>query len=213
MIIPEETLRTFAENYLSFMKYDIENNSETDTFLYRTMYGNSLGRINLYTELKELFLRSPTHPRRLEIRNIFDPKDPKLPAIYINLPAEFEKNNEIAQGLHYVMTDTEELIQTKRRFGSVYSFNIISNNRTEVLSIYHTLRSFFLAVLDHIQNEDIEVPKLSGKDLNINSNLIPGDLFVRSLNLEFEYEVIVPELIKSPEIAGLVFNGTPYISE
>ena len=81
--------------------------------------------------------------------------------------------------------------------------------------IYNLLKASFIALNAHIELAGLRLPKISGQDINFQSDLIPTHIFHRSLMLNFKYEVNVSDffykrIIKSFKVTGITYeNDTP----
>jgi hypothetical protein len=79
-------------------------------------------------------------------------------------------------------------------FDVAYNIVITSDNSLEVICIYTLLKSTLIGIFDHIELSGIRNPKLSGQDLQLNSDIVPPHIFVRGVGLNFSYELTVPSI-------------------
>jgi hypothetical protein len=194
--IPEIVLFNTIKNLLKFIRADYAANiaDTTQSYLYKVLIGNNVQRYDLFTQAETVFITPNDDPRHLDVNMFFNAKRAAIPTIHITLPSEGEKDNVIANGEGYrdpVYNDDDTLSTTifNRRFAARYNIIITSDNTNEVILIYSLVRSAFISLNAHFSLAGLQQPKLSGGDLNINSEIVPPNVFVRSIGLDFSYDV------------------------
>lgn len=196
IVIPEIILFNAIKNVLTLIRKDYNDNiaDTTKSFLYRILVGNKIQRYNLFEQAVTVLITNETDPRHLDVNLFFNAKRASVPTLHITLPSENEKNNSMNNGEGFREYIYEDSINTaiktfNRRFSPKYSIIITSDNTNEIVLLYHLLRSIFISLNGHFNMVGLENPKLSGGDININPDLVPLGVFLRALNMEFEYDV------------------------
>jgi len=200
ILIPEIKVLEIIETALKVVEVDYKSHLiEAETILYQLFGSNQYGKYNFLEQSKDIFLRDNDHPRKIETRLMFDAKRAALPTIHISMPQESTGADGIGVDEGYqediVSTDSKTFHKTyTRMFDVQYNCIITSDNSLEVLCIYHLLKSVLIGIFDSIEFNGIRNPKLSGQDLQINSELVPPHLFIRGIGINFCYEQTVPAI-------------------
>lgn len=186
---------------------------ETKSILYRLLVGNNIQRYDLFTQAITLLINKSDDPRYLDVNLFFNAKRASIPTIHITLPSESERNNAIGVGEGFRDTIFEDsnssYIKTfNRRFSTRYNIIITSDNTNEVILLYHLIRNLLISLNAHFNAAGLENPKLGGGDIQINADIIPTNVFVRAISMEFEYDVEAQDIIRgainSLEIIGII---------
>lgn len=220
LIIPEVTLQNSIEAILSFIRTNWSNNADkTKTMLYKLWNGVTYGRYDMYTQAQTVFLKTDDDPRKLKVRPSFDNELAGIPSIFINLPSEesgYADGLGIDEGEADYTYDDDNLEYTKnygRGFSSNYNIVISSDNRNEVILIYHTLRALLIPLFNHVMFEGLENPKISGRDLQIHSDIVPKHIFMRAITFTSSYRVNVDDFTANQMFQSITFQGTPTLSD
>lgn len=219
IIIPEFILLNAIEKGLAFVRKDYEEavatGGESRSYLHRVLGGNKIGRYDYFTEAKHVFLAEIDDPRRLTVDLMYNMDVSKIPTIYIALAAEQSGQNGIgideghAVELEYTNTNgvVEYTSVFTRRQSTNYTVMITSDNSNEVVMIYHFLRTLLISLTDHLSLSGIENITLGGQDLQLSSDLIPKNLFMRALTVKVEYDVHAPNVRSYEALNDMFFNG------
>lgn len=208
IIIPEIKILEIIETSLKVIETNYNETLDKEkTLLYRIFGLNQTGKYNFYEQAKDIFLRDNNHPRKIETRMMFDAQRANLPTIHISMPSESNGEDGIGvdEGYQESIVDNENKTITKtytRVFDAQYNAIITSDNSLEVLCIYHLLKSTLIGIFDNIEFQGIRNPKLSGQDLQINSDIVPPHIFTRGIGIHCFYEQTVPSLQKEDFIKG-----------
>jgi len=212
LLIPELILYNTIDNVLNLIRDDFQNKSnEKDTILYKIFNGTREGVFDFYKQSKVIFLQKNDSPRKLEVCMFFNSERAAVPTIHINLPQESSGEDGIGidEGFaspHYSFEGNTKYTPTyTRRFDSMYHAIVTSDNTMEVILIYHFLRYIMISIFDHISLSGLENPKLSGQDLNIYSEIIPENVFIRGLGISFSYDVKALSLFDKDMVKNLIF--------
>lgn len=221
IVIPENILYNFVNALLQAVIKDYQtHNDKSLTMLYRmlkdieTIEGPQ-GKYNYYDQGVDLFMRGVDHPRQLQTRLFFDSERARIPTIHLTLPSEQFSSNAIGVGEGkeiYIDSETQSYKpQYSRSFQANYNIIFTSDNTFEVILMYQVVRGLIISVLDVIDFSGLQNPQLTGGDLNINSELVPTDIFMRALGISFIYTVEVPRFSDSKFVNQLIskFNILP----
>lgn len=200
IIIPETKILELIEIALLVVEEDYKKTTDkTKTFLYRIFGNNQIGKYNFLKESVDIFTRTNEHPRKIETRMMFDAKRASLPTIHITMPQENNANEGNGIGVDEGYQESIEDLENKtinktytRAFDVQYNAVITSDNSLEVLCIYHLLKSALIGMFNHIEFQGIRNVKLSGQDLQINSEMVPPNIFIRGIGISCFYEQTVP---------------------
>ena len=200
ILIPEIKILEIIETALKVVEVDFNGTvDETQTILYRVFGGNQIGKFNFYEQAKEVFLRGNEHPRKIQTRMMFDAQRASLPTIHISMPSESHGSDGIGvdEGYEENFVDSQKGTVNKtytRMFDAQYNCIITSDNSLEVLCVYHMVKAVLIGIFDNIEFQGIRNPKLSGQDLQLNSDLVPPHIFVRGVGINCSYEQSVPAI-------------------
>lgn len=218
LYIPEIKIFQVISGCFDAVKADFHAHSnEKDTILYQ--YFGELpvfeGKFNWWENAKDLFLREYDHPRRIETEMYFNGERAKMPTVHITLPQETAGPDGIGVDTGYqpeIWDDSslEYAYTNTRMFDTQYHAIITSDNTLEVQLIYHLVRGMLITLLKDIDLSGMRNPKLSGQDLQINTDLVPEHIFMRGIGINFQYEVTVPQLKDHKLITGIILgSGKP----
>lgn len=210
MIVPEITLFNYFNKIVESLKKDTYENGE-NSFLYRHLKGKKYGNYDMYEELKVILGRPHTVDNYLDVRLFFDAKRANLPTVHITLPLEKGGKND-GIGVDEGYEDPRENIVGSypvkaRGFDTSYSIIISSSNTLETLSIYTMLKAILITHIDILGLMGFNNVVISGGDLQLNPDIIPNGVFLRSITLNFDYKVVVEKLIPDNWITNIIFES------
>lgn len=203
IIIPEIIIYKTLEAIISYIRRDIAKNGD-DNILYELLGEDSDGnavkmnRYNYYQQAKNIFLNE----HNMSVNFGYNFEVAKVVALHIVLPSEQAGNSAIGQDEGYAEGDI-----FTQDFQSNYQVMITSNNSAECMVVYHVLKSMLLAVIPHLEISGLRLNKLSGNDIMFRDELMPNGLFHKVLNLNFNYELKVPQLAARNIIKGIFVEG------
>ena len=213
MIIPEVILRKIIESLLQYVKNDyLSATDKTKTLLYHYFNNNIDEKREYFEQAVNLFTREHNNPRRIEVRTAFDAERARIPTVHITIPSENQTNNVLSND----ESDSQTLfeLQTtkspayRKSFQSTFQIVITSDNSSEVLLMYHLIRAGLISVLDTLSLSGLQNAQLSGQELRINSDLVPENIFMRSIGISFFYEVEVPRWWGDEKISDIILCKT-----
>jgi len=206
ILIPEIILANTCNKVLNIIRQNhldaIVNNQEDRSLLYLLFNGNSLGKYNLYDNAKQLLITTSESPLHLEVRLGYDRTPTTQGAsIYIAMSSESDRNNtlQIGEG------DQEELVfenevgqdeyikQYRRRYSTTSQIFFVTQNRNELMVLYHLFKSIITSCINHFALEGLSNLKIGGQDIRLNTS-IPEVVFMRAITLTYEYDQVVPEI-------------------
>lgn len=210
MLIPEIVIQTTIQQLLDFVKRDYNGEvDKTNTFLYKAFFGQKVGNFDYYEQAKDLFLRDKNHPKEIGVRMFFDRSRAHLPTIHLSLPSEQGGEGDgigFDQGYQEnIFNSTEREITTvyNRNFNTQYNIIISSDNTFETLLIYHTLRALLISTYESLEMNGLRNPKFGGRDLQLNSDIIPPNVYIRALTLDVFYEIAIPKYVSDKIISNI----------
>lgn len=220
ILIPEILIHTSLKNLIKFIRDDYNTNiaDVQKSLLYRLLETNKIQRYDLAEQAAAILINNTDNPRHLDINMFFNAKRASIPTIHITLPSESEKNNTInvSEGFREPIYNDDNTYTTtfNRRFTAKTNIIITSDNSNEVVVLFHLIKSLLISLNAHFNASGLELPKLSGGDIQISQELVPSNIFIRAIGLEYEYDVEAQNLFKSEinilDIIGV--NLTPIIT-
>lgn len=227
MIIPENIIYHNIRSILAYVKKDYEEHTdETKTILYSLFKEDDNGmemqfnRFNYLEQAKSLFVSSPqaTKSRNFLVTMGYNTQRNGLPTIHILLPNESKFEVGIGMGAGYMDDEVcEEENTVKEVFTNVqkatYSLMITSDNSSEVVLMYHALKSMMFATFTAFAHRGLRDLEFGGQDIQFNNELVPPEVFHRNLTLTFFYESSVASFVAEKLVENMLFCGTPLKNE
>jgi len=206
LLIPDVKIINTYNKILDILRTDysahIDAGTEERSMLYLLFQGNTLGKYDLYANIKQLIITTPEDPNHLEVRLSYDPTSTTSNnMIYVTLASE----NAMHDSLQIGEGDNPELLFTNddeaneyrkqftRRFATTYTVMVMGKNRNEMLVLFHLLKAMTITCINHLTQEGLQNVKIGGQDVRFTGSDI--GLFARGINISFEYEQTVPEVI------------------
>ncbi len=223
LIIPDIILLDTLKKVLKFIRSDWNDNvDKTKTFFHLLLKGDVLQRYDFYKQAQAVFLASDDDTRKLDVHLMFNMNKLGPPAIHITMPGESTAGNGLGLDEGYfdpqfqdddpsisISTSGTDAFRRayKRRSKATYNLVITSENKDEVVLIYHFLKSMAISLVTHLNLSGIENIKFSGRDLNINSEQVPQHIFTKSLGLDFEYDTEAYDIFKEIMLTKAIVDG------
>ena len=219
ILIPEMVIYQTLENITEYIRQDLKNHSANDegTFLYRLLGldddGNpmKMNRYNYFVQAKKIF----SNPKNLDVNFGYNFEVAKIISFHIILPSEQPSSAAIGEDEGYLTEEEDESgkVQMKycQMFSSNYQIMITSDNMSEVNLVYHIYKSLLVALVPHLSLKGLLNPKFSGNDIVFQDDTMPMGIFHKVLNLHFDYELVVPQLLLKDIVNALNFQGSPVI--
>lgn len=216
LIIPEITLLKTLESILKVVKDDWNTKSPsnvTETYLYKLFkkdeFGNDL-KINTFNYFDEAV--DAIAKKTIPIYLGYNMSVSEQVGVHILLPSDNGRPLNLGAGEGYQqdeLSTDETKIATTFSFttDTVYQIMVSGSNSSEVVLVYHFLRAGLLSLNYHLELCGLRSPKFGGQDINFQSDLVPPNLFHRSIMLSFFYEVNVPDLFYKAIISAFSTSG------
>lgn len=212
VIIPENILYNALESVIKYVRKDLEEYSkdEKKSMLYRLLGENidgkplSMNRWNFFKQAKKIFLDK----NNLSVNFGYNFEVAKIISLHIILPSEQAAESAIGQDEGYGEDELEpSTAYFTQNFTSNYQVMITSNNSSEVMTVYHILKSLLLMIVPHLEIMGLRLNKFSGNDIMFRDEMMPNGIFHKVLNITFNYELKVPQIWKREIIKGIVIDG------
>ena len=212
IIMPEVIIYNALESIISCVRKDLsENKKDSDTMLYKLLGENidgkpmQMNRWNFFKQAKSIF----KDEQNLSVNFGYNFEVAKIISLHIILPSEEAAESPLGQDEGYGDEYEDEKITRffTQNFRSNYQIMITSNNSSEVLTVYHTLKAMLLMIFPHLEIMGLRLNKISGNDVLFRDEMMPNGIFHKVLNLSFNYELKVPQGLANEIIKNIVFNG------
>ena len=213
IIMPEVIIYNALESIISCVRKDLsEKEKDADTMLYRLLGENidgkpmKMNRWNFFKQAKSIF----KDEQNLSVNFGYNFEVAKIISLHIILPSEEAAESAIGQDEGYgdEIDDNGNLNRFfTQNFRSNYQIMITSNNSSEVLTVYHILKSMLLMIFPHLELMGLRLNKISGNDVLFRDEMMPNGIFHKVLNLSFNYELKVPQSVTNEIIKNIVFSG------
>ena len=212
--MPEVIIYNALESIVKYVRKDLTENKDNEkaSILYRLLGENidgkpiMMNRWDFFKQAKKIF----TNKNNLSVNFGYNFDVANIIALHIVLPSEQAAESAIGQDEGYnTIVDDEEMITEffSQNFQSNYQVMITSNNSSEILTVYHVLKSMLLMIIPHLETMGLRLCKLSGNDIMFKDDLMPNGMFHKVLNISFNYELKVPQMLRKDIIRGIVFDG------
>lgn len=217
ILIPEMVIYQTLENITKYIRDDLKANSADlkKSFLYRLLGLDDDGkemktnRYNYFVQAVKIF----QNMQNLSVNIGYNFEVAKIISFHIILPSESPAGISIGEDEGYrTEKDKDGNTQLKfcQMFQSTYQIMITSDNSNEVNLVYHIYKSLMIALVPHFTLKGLLNPKLSGNDIVFQDDTIPMGIFHKVLNLTFDYELVVPQLLLIGLVKSIQFEGTGY---
>lgn len=213
IVLPEVIIYNALESIVKYIRKDLkEKEDETQTILYKLLGENidgkpmRMNRWNFFNQAKKIF----TDKGNLSVNFGYNFEVAKIISLHIILPSEEAAESAVGQDEGYGDEYDEELGLQEfftQNFHSNYQVMITSNNSSEVLTVYHVLKCMLLMIIPHLEIMGLRLNKISGNDVMFRDEMMPNGIFHKVLNLNFNYELKVPQLIRKEAIKGIIIEG------
>ena len=214
IIMPEVIIYNALESIVKCVRKDLTENKDNEkaSILYRLLGENidgkpiMMNRWDFFKQAKKIF----TNKNNLSVNFGYNFDVANIIALHIVLPSEQAAESAIGQDEGYnTIVDDDEMITEffSQNFQSNYQVMITSNNSSEILTVYHVLKSMLLMIIPHLETMGLRLCKLSGNDIMFKDDLMPNGMFHKVLNISFNYELKVPQMLRKDIIKGIVFDG------
>lgn len=153
-----------------------------------------LDQYDYYTQAVAIITKGVENPRHLEIGIGYNMQRLAVPTIHVLLPSEAKGRFDsigTSEGEPVSVYDPAKLafvITKSKTFTTTYHLMITSDNSSEVLTIYYWLRAMFIMFSEHVSLQGLLNMQFSGQDIQMNSDVVPPNIFHRNLSVGFDFE-------------------------
>lgn len=203
-------IKAIITRLLIFVQEDYKNNTEEDTFLYKTFYGVKDGNFDFYEQGKKLFLRNDSNPRNLRVLLEFPKDKAKTPAYVVREPSKRTSEFNSIGKLTGQFDHTGKMILRDSRN---YEFEVmcVSDNFLESILMSEILYSLLLGSYN-ILSQSFQSISFSMKEVMINADVIPLPFFLRSIGLNLTSDEHVPTIEEMPLLKKVLFADAGLMS-
>lgn len=227
ILIPEMVIYQTLENITKYIRDDlskVQPDGEgkydySNTFLFRLLGLDDdnnpmkMNRYNYFIQAKKIF----DNMKNLSVNIGYNFEVAKIISFHIILPSEQPASVAIGEDEGYFTEQDETTGKTQLKFCQMFSSNyqimITSDNSSEVNLVYHIYKSLFIALVPHFSLKGLLNPKFSGNDIVFQDDTMPMGIFHKVLNIHFDYELIVPQLLLADMIRNISFTPTMPIDD
>lgn len=203
-------IKAIITRLLIFVQEDYKNNTEEDTFLYKTFYGVKDGNFDFYEQGKKLLLRNDSNPRNLRVLLEFPKDKTKTPAYVVREPSKRTSEFNSIGKLTGQFDHTGKMILRDSRN---YEFEVmcVSDNFLESILMSEILYSLLLGSYN-ILSQSFQSISFSMKEVMINADVIPLPFFLRSIGLNLTSDEHVPTIEEMPLLKKVLFADASLMS-
>lgn len=202
--IPIVRLKQVVESLFKWVKNDynanIENNTEQESYLYKTLNGYSDVNYDFYQQAKDIFVRTDENARKLSVKLMFPKAIQSVPSVYVREPAKQKGgSNSLGMGIGGNSYDSESSLTNgilRQTFNANYEIVIVSDNPLETVLISEVLLSLLIGSHQSL-NDWFNRYSFSVKELILNHEHEANQFYVRSVIMEGEYETNIHSTSKS----------------
>lgn len=217
LIIPEIILLDAYQKALDFIRSNyIANKSQPEKSYLGILLGNqNLERYEFLEQSRSVFITTNKDPRHILVNLFFNAQRATIPTIHITNPSEIPIHDalNLSQGFREPDFDEDEQTYTpvfNRRFKAKYNIVFTSDNINEVVFVYQIMKSMSISITEHLNLSGLENIKISGNEISLKSDIIPSNIFIKAIGIEFEYDVIAVKLSTIDySLGNFVPKGTP----
>lgn len=206
LIIPDIIIVNTLNNVLNIIRDNhndaIDAGNEDRSLLYILFNDLSLGKYDLYDNVQDLLITTPSDPKHLDVKLAYshNTSDPTA-SIYVALASDSNKNDSIGIGegnqdelvFENDSGQNEYVKQYNKRFTTTYQVIIVGENKNQISVLYNLFRAMIIACQNHFELEGLLNFKIGGQDIRLQT-AVPDRIFSRAITLNFEYEVTTPEI-------------------
>lgn len=209
-MLPLIQLKKIVEKLIDYPieEHNDQNLSESETFLYKLLYGQKDGIYDFYEQAKAIFLRTNKDPRKMRIQLEYPKDKTTLPAIILREPTRDEgDSNTIGKAYEEVLSFGNTSFRDNFRDSKQFDFSIIcfSNSTLESILISEVLYSLLVGAYDTLASIYNKVG-YSMREIMVNTEMAPTPIIMREVRIKLQVDNYIPSLIKQEFLSELNFN-------
>ena len=171
------------------------------------------GKMDFFTQVKGILARKfgKGNSRVLEIRTGFHINKTDLPNISLLLPSEEPKYEQagLTQGKPCNFYKDGKMAHiSSEHYQTQYTMLISSDNENEVVALYHFIKGLMLAGRNQYQFRGLEGVKVTGRDLSMDFDVAPTQLYHRGVGIGFHYDNNIASIEYLAESLSATFIGS-----
>jgi len=216
VLMPEIVLYNTLKSFFKIIKDDFsEQTEQEDTLLYKIFAKDNCDNDVKFENFNYLEQAIQTFVNKTPEVNLgYNMEVSAMGCVHILLPQETGKPMAIGADENYQPNiinseETEYRAVFTQSFSSTYNLMISSENTFEVILIYNLMKAGLISLNAHLGLSGLQNPRIGGSDVTMQNDLIPPHIFHRSLTINFDYEVNVPNFFSRKIIKDFVAEGTP----
>lgn len=202
-IIPDIIIIDTLEIILKVLRDDYIAAVDKDTSLLKKIFEDlRLERYVFFDQIVSILITTEKDPDHIKVNASYDPERLKFPSIHVSLPSEqpgFADSLGVGEGDEgVVLNDADPNLATQyerqfnRGWNATYQIIIVSDNKNEILALYHLLKLGIVSTINHFELNGINNVKVGGMDLRGLDPSIPPGIFMRAITMSFGYESVAP---------------------
>lgn len=218
IVIPDVVIYDTLNSILDFIRSNYseaqQNGDVTQSLLYQIFNQLRLERYGFFSQAIELIITSPDNPRHIKVSTAYDSNSQQYPSVHISLPSESSQVNQDTLGIGEgdfdpVLNDLDSPTTYRkvftRHYHATYHIVIVSDNKNEIILLYHFLKACLIASTNHFEFSCLYNLKFGGQDLRLDSSIPPG-IFMRAISMDFDYESQFPDFISTQITNNCLIN-------
>lgn len=216
-MIPELELYNILLKVTAYIVDDLENAAtDEESLLYRILGEDVEGSESYFTIAKEFFSRQE-HPKKLKIFKNFTFNKEQIPNISLQIPSHSSDGNvntlSTGEADNYIELDDGSTVGVaSRNFISSINLVITTNNDTEQSILFRVYMGLMVMVLSVLEVKGFKKASLSGREVQINQELMPSGVFSRVITLTFTETISAPLIKEILPLKDILFSGTAKIT-
>lgn len=189
---------------------NVETDASRRSLLFEIYGGLAFDGMNYFNEMAKIIeTRYTSETRKLVINLGFNPNREIFPQASILLPNEENDPKFLGQHPSNInLGDGTTAFGRAHAYQTTYNILLTSDNYNEVILIYHFLKSIILMGYDQFTAAGLQNLYVAGRDISMDFDLEPTNLYHRSIALTFFYCNELPSMTSSSGITGLNFDQT-----
>lgn len=212
MNFPEIELYKYIKGVVGVLRDDISRNP-TNSFVDRHFKDDAVGKYVFAKEIKSVISRPEINDNFLDVKLFFDAKRANIPTIHVTLPFEKGGNKIDGVGTDEGYEGRRESVEGSyrnftRTFATSYNIVISTSNSLETIGLYRVLQAALVQYTESMAAYGFNNLKISGGELQLHPDVIPHGVFLRSINLDFDYQLTVEKMLPDSYLTDFMVNGS-----
>jgi len=162
-----------------------------------------MNNYNYFKQVRKMF----TDPKNMNVYFGYNHEVAKIISMHIIIPSENAGTPAIGQDEGYnddAAGENEKYFT--QSFDSNYQIMISSDNQNEVMMTYTVMKAVLLMLVPYFALNGLLNMKISGNDVIMRDDNFPINIYHKVINLSFTYELIVPQLLRSEIVRGIMIG-------